>query len=106
MSKMFSSYSFVFVRNIVISFFLIFFVIFSMGVLSDEFNQSQQEFSNSIEAYNQIRAQKIIEREKAEEIQNIEVAQRLSDDENGDSGREDRTIREKIAKRNTGATRA
>ncbi|MCH7948894.1 MAG: hypothetical protein IH875_00245 [Candidatus Dadabacteria bacterium] len=70
--------------KIVIPFFLVFTVMFSIDGLSDELNQNQKEFSNSIEAYNNLRAQKIIEQEDYEakpEAKNIEVAQRLSDDE-------------------------
>ncbi len=75
--------------KIVIPFFLVFTVMFSIGGLSedglsDELNQNQKEFSNSMEAYNNLRAQKIIEQEDYEakpEAKNMEVAQRLSDDE-------------------------
>ncbi len=72
------------VFEIIIPFFLVFFIMFSMDSFSDELNQSQKEFSNSIESYNNLRAQKIVAQAKydaQQETKDIEVAQRLSDDE-------------------------
>lgn len=70
--------------KIVISFFVLFIIISSVGVSSQELTQNQQEFSDSIDNYNKIRAQQIAQQAKYQEqqkAQKIEVAQRLSDDE-------------------------
>ncbi len=74
------------VCKVVIPFFVVFFVIFSINGLSDELNQNQKEFSNSLESYNEMRAELMVEQAKNEaqsqqNNKNIEVAQRLSDDE-------------------------
>jgi len=72
------------IPKVFISFFLVFYVMFSIDALSDELNQNQKEFSNSIDAYNKLRSQQIAQQAKYEEQQKskkIEVAQRLSDDQ-------------------------
>ncbi|MCK5710365.1 MAG: hypothetical protein KAI07_07480, partial [Deltaproteobacteria bacterium] len=54
------------VFEIIIPFFLVFFIMFSMDSFSDELNQSQKEFSDSIESYNNLRAEIIVEQAKNE----------------------------------------
>jgi len=79
-----SSIDLSFTHKIFISFFILFFGISSAVVFSQELNQNQQEFSDSIENYNKIRAQQMAEQakyEKHQKSQKIVVAQRLSDDE-------------------------
>lgn len=70
--------------RIVLPFFVFFFLISQGEVFSKEFNQNQQEFSDSIDNYNKLRAQQIAQQaeyEKRQKTKKIEVAQRLSDDE-------------------------
>jgi len=86
MSRQISHLDFSLVCKIVIPFFVVFFVIFSINGLSEELSPNQKEFSDSIESYNKLRAQQIAQQAKYEEQsqqnnKNIEVAQRLSDDE-------------------------
>ena len=71
------------VSKIVISFLLLAFLVLPIDVSAQELNQNQKEFSNSLDEYNQLRV-KHMKQARAEELkksQNIEVAQRLSDDE-------------------------
>ena len=84
MSNSISNLTLSFIPKIVIPLLLIGFIMFSQTSISDELNENQKEFSDSIESYNKLRAQKIAEQEKYEARQktiNIEVAQRLSTDE-------------------------
>jgi DNA-binding transcriptional MerR regulator len=74
-----------FIPKVVIPFLLIAFIMFSQISQSDELNQNQKEFSSSIESYNKLRAEIIVEQAKNEahvqqKTKDIEVAQRLSDD--------------------------
>ncbi len=72
------------VSKVIISFLLVFLIGFPIDGFSKELNQNQKEFSNSIDTYNKVRAQQMVKQAKYEEVkksQNIEVAQRLSDDE-------------------------
>ena len=85
MSRQISHLDFSSVCKIVIPFFVVFFVIFSINGLSEELTQNQKEFSDSIESYNKLRAQQIAQQAKYEEQsqqnnKNIEVAQTLSND--------------------------
>jgi hypothetical protein len=63
---------------------VLFFVIPVSTVLSRELNRDQQEFSDSIDAYNKLRAQQIAKQaseEEQQEARKLEVAQTLSNDE-------------------------
>lgn len=71
-------------NRILILFFLLFFMISSLDVFSQELNENQQEFSDTIDKYNKVRSQQIsaqAKSQKEQKTQKIEVAQRLSDDE-------------------------
>jgi len=52
--------------NILIPFLLVFFVMYSRHGLSYELNQNQKEFTNSIESYNNLRAEIIVKQAKNE----------------------------------------
>ncbi len=70
--------------KIAISFLFIFLTGLPMEGFSQELNQNQQEFSDSIDAYNELRARQIKHQSQVEEAKKSEemvVAQRLSDDE-------------------------
>ncbi len=73
-----------FIHKIIIPFFVLLLAVSSISATSQELNQNQKEFSDSIDTYNKIRTQQIAKQVKFEEqqkAQKIEVAQRLSDDE-------------------------
>lgn len=73
-----------FTYKIVISFLILFFGVSSIGVFSQELNQNQKEFSDSIDAYNKVRANQIARQQNYDyekKDTKIVVAQRLSDDE-------------------------
>jgi len=70
--------------RIITGILILFFIVPASGALSEELNQNQKEFSDSIETYNKIRAQQIAKQaslEKQQDAEKIEVAQRLSDDQ-------------------------
>jgi len=67
MSRQISHLDFSLVCKIVIPFFVVFFVIFSINGLSEELSPNQKEFSDSIESYNKLRAQQIAQQAKYEE---------------------------------------
>ena len=70
--------------KIAISFLFVFLIGSPLEGYSQELNQNQQEFSNSIDAYNKLRARQIKHQAQVEELKKSEemvVAQRFSDDE-------------------------
>jgi len=72
------------IRRIITGVLILFFIVPASGVLSEELNQNQKEFSDSIETYNKIRPEQIKRQTQYEEqakSNQIEVAQRLSDDQ-------------------------
>ena len=72
------------ISKIAISFLLLALLAFPIDAISQELNQDQQEFSKSIDEYNQLRANQMKQQARAEELKkskNIELAQTLSDDQ-------------------------
>ncbi len=85
MRRLVSTMELRFIRQIVIPFLVLFFAISSVSAISEEFSPNQKEFSDSLEAYNKVRAQQIAQQARYEEQsqqknKNIEVAQTLSND--------------------------
>ncbi|MGB2691284.1 MAG: hypothetical protein WBC96_02195, partial [Thermodesulfobacteriota bacterium] len=85
MRRLVSTMELRFIRQIVIPFLVLFFAISSVSAISEEFSPNQKEFSDSLEAYNKVRAQQIVQQARYEEQsqqkkKNIEVAQTLSND--------------------------
>lgn len=67
MRRLVSTMELRFIRQIVIPFLVLFFAISSVSAISEEFSPNQKEFSDSLEAYNKVRAQQIVQQARYEE---------------------------------------